>query len=135
MGKVDHGYGYGSGDGYGYGTAAEAYFSALTDTKEADFERESGAVVALWRSTRDGTPANGGSKTVASPGLIEEVAGPLELCKEGTLHATFRPDKWKGERLWVVALYGDVAVGEHKLGALKRKILCEIKAPFLEGKR
>jgi len=59
-------------------------------------------------------------------GMVQEVAGPLALHGPGALHATFRPDKWKGSRLWVVALHGDVAFAEHKLGALKREILAEI---------
>jgi len=123
-----YGSGYGSGSGYGdgYGDGSIAYCAALTDIPEAYIHREAGAVVALWRSNVDGTPANGGTNTKAVPGLVEETPGPLELCKSGTLHATFRPEKWQGGRLWVVALYGDVAITEDKLGALKRVIIAEV---------
>jgi hypothetical protein len=41
------------------------------------------------------------------------------------LHATFRPEKWKGAKVWVVALFGEVVVEENKIGALHREILGE----------
>jgi hypothetical protein len=37
-----------------------------------------------------------------------------------------QPDEWKGERLWVVALYGEVQFEGDKCAALKREILGEI---------
>jgi hypothetical protein len=61
-------------------------------------------------------------------GDVHETKGPLALCNNGTLHATFNPDKWKGERWWVVAMHGDIAIGENKIGALKREIIAEITA-------
>jgi hypothetical protein len=64
---------------------------------------------------------------VAYCGLIETVAGPLQLCSDHTLHATLNPQQWKGNRLWIVALYGEIAEDEDKLGALKREILLEVK--------
>jgi len=36
------------------------------------------------------------------------------------------PDRWQGERVWVVALYGDVLWEDDKCGALKREIIGEI---------
>jgi hypothetical protein len=36
------------------------------------------------------------------------------------------PTKWKGERLWVVALYGEIQRQDDKFAALKRTIICEI---------
>lgn len=43
-----------------------------------------------------------------------------------------RPEEWKGERLWVVALYGEVIRDGDKMGALKREIIGEI--PISDGK-
>ena len=48
------------------------------------------------------------------------------LCEKTTLHATLMPSKWKGERLWIVALDGTVVGNAEKMGALKREILCEV---------
>jgi len=145
--KTDSGYGsgdgsgsgYGSGDGYGsgYGDGSGsgdgdiqnsiAYWAALTDVPEAHEARRNGAVIALWKSTGEGKPANGGSlaKPVAV-GDVHEGKGPLRLCTDGTLHATFDMGKWKGDRWWVVAMYGEIAVQSDKIGALKREILAEI---------
>lgn len=60
-------------------------------------------------------------------GLVQEVPGPIEVCTAHALHVTYRPSRWKGERLWVVALYGEVQTQKDKLGALKREIPAEIK--------
>jgi hypothetical protein len=89
--------------------------------------------LALWKSDSAGYPANhsSGKRKVepASPGLMQEVAGPLKLCSGNALHATMHPEKWQGERLWIVALHGEVQYAEHKMGALKREIICEVKQP------
>jgi len=83
--------------------------------------------VAFWRSTTDGTSANGGGAIApAAPGVIHESSGPLSLCDAGTLHATMDPFRWNGGRLWVVALYGSVAWGDDKCGALRREIIGEV---------
>jgi hypothetical protein len=37
-----------------------------------------------------------------------------------------QPEKWQGERLWVVALYGEVEQQDDKFGALRREIIGEI---------
>jgi hypothetical protein len=90
-------------------------------------EREDAVVLAFWKSDKDGFPVNGGSaKESAHPGLVQTVPGPLTLCKQGTLHATFNPGKWKGDRLWIVALFGEVQFDDSKCGALKREILGEV---------
>ncbi len=87
------------------------------------------AFLAFWKSDKKGLPANGGrSKVPAHVGMIEEIKGPLHLCGAGALHATLDPDKWSGERVWLVALHGEVAIGENKVGALKREILAEVGA-------
>jgi hypothetical protein len=59
------------------------------------------------------------------PGLVEIVAGPLEICTHHALHATRLPPKWEGERVWVVALFGEIQEQDDKLGALQREILGE----------
>ena len=126
-----YGYGYGDGDGYGAGSGygageREAYAAALL----APYAAQSGGRVAWWRSDADGCSANGGggSGTPAHLGVVEEVAGPLELCTDRALHATTAPWAWRGKRLWIVALYGEVQErDENKLGALKREILAEVR--------
>jgi hypothetical protein len=86
------------------------------------------AFLAFWKSDRNGKPANGGyTEDAAALGLIQTVPGPLSLCKRGTLHATLNPEKWDGERLWIVAMHGEIAFGEDKIGALKREIIAEVK--------
>jgi hypothetical protein len=39
------------------------------------------------------------------------------------------PSKWKGERVWLVALFGEVQGDDEKMCALKREILGEIIPP------
>jgi len=88
--------------------------------------QELGITLAFWRSDRDGRACNGGNtKQPAAPGLVEEIEGPLKICSLHALHATRLPPKWKGERVWVVALFGEIQEQEDKLGALKREILGE----------
>lgn len=118
------GYGYDSGSGYGDSIASETYFAALAGYYSS-YSRE-GAVLAIWKSDARGKPANGGSKTIAVPGLVEELQPPLEICTKQALHATFNPRKWKGDRLWIVALYGQIAVQDDKIAALKREIVAEV---------
>lgn len=59
-------------------------------------------------------------------GTIQKMEGPLKLCSKNALHATYDISKWKGERLWLVALIGEVQEDESKLGALQREIIAEI---------
>ncbi len=82
----------------------------------------------LWKSDKDGMATNGGRSTEAArPGLIEEIAGPLEICTARGLHATMRPENYSGERVWVVALFGEVQWHGDKCAALKREIIGELK--------
>jgi hypothetical protein len=92
-----------------------------------DAAKAAGATIAFWRSTQAGGPANGGRKIErAAPGVVHTASGPLRLCESGTLHATFIPPKWKGERWWIVAMHGEVVDDDSdKIGALKREILGE----------
>ena len=135
------GYGYGFGDGSGYvlgeGDNSTAYWLSTIkyfSPKWAEGQQKrlsecesSGLTIAFWWSSKDGMPANGGSEMdVAAPGVVHLSTGPLYLCSPGTLHATFIPPKWKGERLWVVAMHGEIiSDGSDKIGALKREILGE----------
>jgi hypothetical protein len=74
---------------------------------------------------------NGGTGSARHVGMIEEELGPLRPCHAGALHATMQPAKWKGERLWVVALYPPVeAVDDDKFASLKREIIAEIVPNF-----
>lgn len=58
--------------------------------------------------------------------MKQKLQGPLEICTANALHATFDPHKWKGQRLWIVALKGEVQRDLTKIGALEREIVCEI---------
>ena len=123
------GYGYGSGDGYGsYWLACLKYFARKWSTGQqvrlVDLQAQ-GAKIAFWRSDKEGRACNGGSNAPVQPGTVEKVTGPINLCKGGTLHATAIPPKWKGERLWVVALIGEIHGDEDKYGALEREIIGE----------
>jgi hypothetical protein len=133
------GYGDGSGygSGYGYGDGSESYWSSAikyitdrwsdnTQKKRLAELRNLGATIAYWRSDKQGQPANNGQRIeAAAPGVVHTAPGPLNLCSPGTLHATLTPEKWNGERWWIVALIGEVAKSDDKLGALKREIIGE----------
>ena len=127
-----YGYGYGYGDGYGYGeywAATVANFSAKWPSEQQERLRAAQAAkakIAFWRSHEDGGPANGGSGIeLAAPGVIHTALGPLNLCHRGTLHATLTPQKWRGERWWIVAMWGEVIGDDEKFGCLKREIIGE----------
>jgi hypothetical protein len=129
------GYGEGSGYGYGDGYGDGSYWSAVVDAYASLWPkslqdrlsqvRTEGATVAYWRSDAKGRPCNGGSGKPVEPGTVQELSGPLRLCGSGALHATLLPHKWKGDRLWVVALWGPVEEDDDKMGALKREIIAE----------
>ena len=119
------GHGYGYGDGYGDGSGS-GYWKIIAAKAIAAFQSHIG-FLAFWKSSKDGLPSNGGSQNEpAHPGLVQEISGPLALCGPKSLHATLNPDKWTGERLWLVALHGEVHFQQDKCGALKREILVEI---------
>jgi hypothetical protein len=140
------GYGYGSGSGYGYGSGSgygdgdgdgsgEYWTSTIQyfAKKWEPWQRlrlvdriEAGATIAFWRSDQKGLPANGGKELQpAAAGIIHTAPGPLNLCCYGTLHATLLPPKWKGDRVWIVALTGEVIGDDEKYGALSREIIGE----------
>jgi hypothetical protein len=130
-GDVD---GYGDGDGYGYGDvnywrATISNFSTKWSPEQRArlaILKDQGATIAFWRSTQSGLAANGGSSIKpAAPGVVHTSRGPLVLCTSGVLHATLLPPQWKGERIWIVALTGEVVGDDEKLGALSREIIGE----------
>lgn len=82
--------------------------------------------IAFWRSDATGKPANGGNSTMATVGLTEEINGPLKLCTKNALHGTLAPEKWKGERCWIVALHEPVQKIDDKAGSLKRTFLADL---------
>ena len=123
--------GYGSGDGYGYWIKVVAsVVKRWPDRLRERFNEltDSGAFLAFWKSAKDGSPANGGKAAEsAQPGLVQKIKGPLKLCGPRALHATLKPEQWKGERLWVVALFGELKFADDdKVGALEREIIGEI---------
>lgn len=128
-GTLPDGDGYGSGDGYG------EYLQALADStlgERAIQLRANGAQIAFWRASEDGRPCNNGTGPPRTVGMVEEEPGPLVACQRGALHATLSPNKWTGERLFIVALYPPVLkVDDDKFASLKREILAEIPNFYL----
>jgi len=89
--------------------------------------KRSDCFLALWKSDKYGLPSNGGaSDHKAQAGMIQEIPGPLQICTRNALHATLAPKKWKGERMWVVALFGEIQHQDDKCAALKREIIGEV---------
>ena len=134
-GAPPEGFSSGYGSGYGDGDGEKTYRLAVLDSYAALLPqsgkdrfaelREAGATLAYWNSDAQGRPCNGGSGDPVKPGDVHEVEGPLNLCSSSALHATYFPRKWKGERVWIVALIGEVKDDGDKLGALKREIIGE----------
>ena len=130
-----YGYGYGSGYGSGSGSVDKAYWFATIPGFAAnwsDHQKErlqtlyrEGAVIAFWLSDEKGKPCNGGLGVPVMPGHVDEESGPLKLCSCGTVHATLLPQKWKGDRWWIVALIGEVASDDDKYGGLRREVIGE----------
>src|SRR6516164_5209841 len=124
-----YGYGYGSGDGSKeYWSSLIAHFASKWDsaTKTAlEAAQKAGHTIAYWRSDAKGKPCNGGDGEAVKPGLVQKISGPLQLCGNRALHATAIPPQWKGERIWIVALSGEVKWDGDKCGALCREIIGE----------
>ena len=126
-------YGSGSGDDYGDGSgywnavarASALRWPSLQRTRLAAL-KAAGAFIGFWKSDQAGRPCNGGSGEPAIVGQVQQATGPLTLCKKGCLHATLEPQKWKGERLWLVALTGKILRDGDKAGAQTREILGEV---------
>ena len=127
------GYGYGYGSGYGLKEATVSFIAMLPDARRAHATEllRTGAKIAYWRSGKDAKPSNGGKSEPVDIGTIQKIDGPLEICTKRALHATYRLDKWKGDRVWLVALKGEIVEQEDKLGALEREILAELTGGVL----
>ena len=126
--NAGYGDGYGDGSGYGdgdgYGSGDDPYKQALLQMHAKPLDDR--VKLAFWRAQADGRPANGGSGPVRKVGMVEEITGPLQICTKNALHGTLDPQKWKGDRLFVVALYPPIKEQDDKLASLKREILAEI---------
>lgn len=94
----------------------------------ADISSESGIVYAFYKSSTDGSPANGGGGTIATPGALHEIDGPLRICTKNALHATLDINSWKGSKLWLVKMYEPVEYQPNgaKVASLKREIVREL---------
>jgi hypothetical protein len=140
-----HGSGSGSGSGYGHGDGhgdGSGYLKEATlgfiemlpcirRTRAKKLLRQ-GAKIAYWKSDIRGNPSNGGKAEPVSVGTVQKIDGPLKICTAKALHATYLPSKWTGERIWLVALKGEVIEQEDKLGALEREILAELTGGKLQ---
>ena len=103
-------------------------WSASQLRRLSELKADSTVTIAFWASSRGGYACNGGSSDgPAYPGKVEEIPGPLEICTSRGLHATSDPLKWKGDRVWVVALFGNIETEEDNIAGLKREILGEIR--------
>ena len=93
---------------------------------------KAGATIAYWCSDAQGRPANHSMDPIAArnwtarPGLVQEVEGPLRPCTGNALHATLTPHRWRGVRVWIVALVGKVADQGDKVCALRREVIGEV---------
>lgn len=99
----------------------------MTKKNETKSDKTNGAI-GFWKSDSAGRPANGGSGPAVHVGLVQELAGKLPTsCGEGAFHATLDISKWNGERLWVVAMYGETrSDGSDKFWGMKREFLAEV---------
>ncbi len=92
-----------------------------------------GATIAYYNTDAHGRPANlplgcDATQWTVKPGLVQKLPpGPLVLCSERALHATLKPHMWKGCRVWLVGLLGEVREDQgNKFGSLHREIIGEI---------
>ena len=116
--------GYGSGSGYWEALLASEILLGTKTLRERSAALEThGATLAYWKSEQGGKPANGGSGDARTVGMVEEIPGPLNICTSHALHGTLNPLRWKGDKMWIVALYPPVEKDGDKLGSLKREIL------------
>lgn len=105
----------------------EALLKSAVSEKKAKELEQAGAILAFWWSDKDGKPCNSGTGGPRKVGMIEEEKGPLVPCQKGALHATLDPTRWRGERIWVVAMYPPIRhVDGDKVASLKREILADV---------
>jgi len=123
-------YGDGSGFGFGFGYGSgDGDLLAVDLTRYASDPRQ----LAFWWSNRHGQSSNGGQPLApAAPGVVHAIDGDVALCAHG-LHATLHTSRWHGERLWLVALDGQVQGDADKLVAQRRTILAEVSPQSKEN--
>ncbi len=122
------GYGYGYEDGYVAGDTTNDYIRAccaLVLGDDLELLLQEGKTVAFWNSDFQGCPVNGGDGGARKIGMQETVMGPLTICSSRALHANVSPWKWRGTRLWIVALSPPVIVQSDKCASLEREIIAE----------
>ena len=102
------------------------HWTAAQQSRLSDLMNDPSVTISYWCSDQHGIPANGGSSEPVYPGMIQEISGPLEICTKQALHATTFPHQWKGSRVWIVALFGEVQKRDDKFGSLKREIIGDI---------
>lgn len=92
------------------------------------------ARLTYWCSSDDGTPTNGGDLDSVEPGDVHKIDDNDELAVcpdpergEAGLHGTDNPHRWQGDRVWIVALIGEVMRGVYKMAARRREIVCEVQ--------
>lgn len=78
------------------------------------------------RGTQGAPPPDPPQSMRAEPGAVQRIDGPLEICTPRALHATRQPHRWKGARVWMVALLGPRQDHDDKSAALAREIIGEI---------
>ena len=83
--------------------------------------------IGYYCSDAWGRASNGGDQTErVHAGLVQRIDGPLEICTPRGLHATREPHRWRGVRVWVVALLGPHQEEDDKAAALVREIVGEV---------
>ena len=86
-----------------------------------------GWTLAYWCGDAHGRPANGGSGVTASVGAVHVGTPGAAICEPGCLHATYEPHRWRGARVWVVALEAPVIRSDAKIGTNgRREIIAEV---------
>lgn len=119
-----------------YWTASlEHYAQQLAENEKAEYEKfkAQDARIAYWRSDAEGRACNHTPprniterNEPRNPGMGEIVSGNLTLCTSSALHATLRPPRWNGSRLWIVALLGEVIGDDEKFASQHRIIIGEV---------
>ena len=131
--------GYGGGLGFGdgevlfddnglrFGKSCKAVFGSFLFYTNIlnQYKNTESYIYAFCNSGIDGLPINGGNlDTVCYEGAIHTVDGPMEICTETALHATFNPLRWKYEAIWLCKMYYPLIYSDHsKICSQKREIV------------
>ena len=83
--------------------------------------------IGYWCSDDHGCSPDGGSGARAAPGVVHKAPGALRERRDADqLHATRDPLRWRGARVWIVALLGRRGGDDGKSWALRREIVGEV---------